>query len=141
MNGINTTLVGDDSLSSRPMNRILDPLSQMGLKSESNNGKLPVKILKSDLKGIHYDSPVARAQVKSAILLAGLGAEGETSVTEPLLSRDHTERMLKSMGANLSSDGLTKTIAKTSWPLSPINFVVPSDPSTAAFAQICLIGA
>lgn len=133
MNGINTTLVGDDSLSSRPMNRILDPLSQMGLKSESNNGKLPVKILKSDLKGIHYDSPVASAQVKSAILLAGLGAEGETSVTEPLLSRDHTERMLKSMGANLSSDGLTKTIAKTSWPLSPINLVVPSDPSTAAF--------
>ena len=89
--GINATLVGDDSLSSRPMNRILDPLSQMGLISESNDGKLPITIHKSDMTGIHYESPVGSAQIKSAVLLAALGASGKTSFKEPILSRDHTE--------------------------------------------------
>ncbi len=131
--GIHATMIGDDSLSSRPMNRILAPLSQMGLQSESNNGKLPVTIHKSGLNGIHYESPVASAQVKSAILLAGLGASGETTVIEPLLSRDHTERMLKSMGANLVTENCISTVTKTSSPLSPIQLTVPGDPSTAAF--------
>ena len=131
--GITATLVGDDSLSSRPMNRILDPLSQMGLQSDSNDGKLPVTIHKSNLKGIDYQSPVASAQVKSALLLAGLGANGETSVTEPILSRDHTEKMLKGLGANLSNNGLSSTISPLTSPLSNFNLAVPGDPSTAAF--------
>ena len=131
--GINAIFVGDDSLSSRPMNRILDPLSKMGLKSKSNNGKLPITIYKSDLTGIEYDSPVASAQVKSAVLLAGLGAIGQTSITEPILSRDHTEKMLKGLGSNISTEGLTATVFRMTAPLSPFNLTVPGDPSTAAF--------
>ena len=131
--GINATFIGDDSLSSRPMNRIIDPLYQMGLKSESNDGKLPITICKSDLNGIRYKSPVASAQVKSAVLLAGLGASGETSVTEPILSRDHTEKMLSGLGANLSTEGLAATVSSMTSPLSPFDLTVPGDPSTAAF--------
>ena len=131
--GINATFNGDDSLSSRPMNRILDPLSQMGLKSESNDGRLPITIHKSDLVGIRYESPVASAQVKSAVLLAGLGANGETTITEPTLSRDHTEKMLSGLGAEISIDGLTTTISKSTSPLLSFNLSVPGDPSTAAF--------
>jgi len=129
--GITATFTGDTSLSARPMARILEPLTQMGLKSTSTNGTLPVSIFASDLKGFHYESPVASAQIKSAILLAGLGAEGETSVTEPVLSRDHTERLLKSMGGTLSSNNLTTTISNSS--LSPFQLTIPGDPSTAAF--------
>ena len=131
--GINATLVGDDSLSSRPMNRILDPLSQMGLISESNDGKLPITIHKSDMTGIHYESPVASAQIKSAVLLAALGASGKTSFKEPILSRDHTEKMLHGLGANISIDGLTVTISNLTSPLSNFEISVPGDPSTAAF--------
>ena len=131
--GINATLIGDESLSSRPMNRILDPLSQMGLQSESNDGKLPVIIHKSELNGIHYKSPVASAQVKSAILLAGLGANDQTTVTEPILSRDHTEKMLTGIGANLNSNGLSSIISPLSFSLSNFNIIVPGDPSMAAF--------
>jgi len=131
--GINATLIGDESLSSRPMNRILDPLSQMGLQSESNDGKLPVIIHKSELNGIHYKSPVASAQVKSAILLAGLGANDQTTVTEPILSRDHTEKMLTGIGANMNSNGLSSIISPLSFSLSNFNMIVPGDPSTAAF--------
>ena len=131
--GINATFIGDDSLSSRPMNRIMDPLYQMGLKSESNDGKLPITIRKSDLNGIRYKSPVASAQVKSAVLLAGLGASGETSITEPVLSRDHTEKMLSGLGANLSTEGLATTVSSMTSPLSPFDLAVPGDPSTAAF--------
>ena len=131
--GINATFIGDDSLSSRPMNRIIDPLYQMGLKSESNDGKLPITICKSDLNGIRYKSPVASAQVKSAVLLAGLGARGETSITEPILSRNHTEIMLSELGANLSTDGLASTVSSMNCPLLPFDLTVPGDPSTAAF--------
>ncbi len=131
--GINATFIGDESLSSRPMNRILDPLSQMGLKYKSNNGKLPITIYRSELNGIKYDSPVASAQIKSAVLLAGLGAEKDTSVTEPILSRDHTEKMLKGLGANLTSNGLTSTISPLTTTLSNLNMTVPGDPSTASF--------
>jgi len=131
--GINAKFVGDDSLSSRPMNRILDPLSQMGLKSESNAGKLPITIYKSDLSGIQYKSPVASAQVKSAVILAGLGASGKTFVTEPTLSRNHTEKMLAGLGADISVNELTTTISKLISPLSSFELSVPGDPSTAAF--------
>ncbi|MDC1038391.1 3-phosphoshikimate 1-carboxyvinyltransferase [Candidatus Marinimicrobia bacterium] len=131
--GINATFIGDDSLSSRPMNRILDPLSQMGLKSKNNDGKLPITIYNSELSGIHYASPVASAQVKSAVLLAGLGSSGNTSITEPTLSRDHTEKMLMGLGANISTEGLTAIVSSITSPLSSFELTVPGDPSTAAF--------
>ena len=131
--GINATFVGDNSLSARPMNRILDPLSQMGLKSESKDGKLPVTIHKSDLTGIQYESPTASAQVKSAVFLAGLGASGNTSVKEPILSRNHTEIMLSELGANISTNRLSTTISKLTFSLSPFRLDVPGDPSTSAF--------
>ena len=131
--GINATFVGDESLSSRPMNRILDPLFQMGLKCESHDGKLPITIQNSDLNGIQYESPVASAQVKSAILLAGLGASGKTSVKEPILSRDHTEKMIYGLGVDISIKGLTATVSSLSSPFSSFQFSIPGDPSTAAF--------
>ena len=131
--GINATFVGDKSLSARPMNRILEPLSQMGLKYESHDGKLPITIQKSDLNGIHYESPIASAQVKSSILLAGLGASGETSVKEPILSRDHTEKMIYGLGVNILIKGLTATVSSISSPFSSFQFSIPGDPSTAAF--------
>ena len=131
--GINATFVGDESLSSRPMNRILDPLFQMGLKCESHDGKLPITIQNSDLNGIQYESPVASAQVKSAILLAGLGASGKTSVKEPILSRDHTEIMIYCLGVDISIKGLTATVSSLSSPFSSFHFSIPGDPSSAAF--------
>ena len=131
--GINATFVGDKSLSVRPMNRILEPLFQMGLKCESHDGKLPITIKNSDLNGIQYESRVASAQVKSAILLAGLGASGKTSVKEPILSRDHTEKMINGLGVDISIKGLTATVSNLSTPFSSFQFSVPGDPSTAAF--------
>jgi 3-phosphoshikimate 1-carboxyvinyltransferase len=103
------------------------------LKSESNDGKLPITIRKSDLNGIRYKSPVASAQVKSAVLLAGLGASGETSITEPILSRNHTEKMLSGLGANISTERLSATVSSMNFPLLPFDLTVPGDPSTAAF--------
>ena len=131
--GINATFVGDSSLSARPMNRILEPLSQMGLKCESHDGKLPITIHKSDLNGIQYECPVASAQIKSAILLAGLGSSGKTSVEEPILSRDHTEKMIHGLGVDISIKGLTATVSNLSSPFSSFQFSIPGDPSTAAF--------
>ena len=91
-----TTLTGDKSLSGRPMRRVIDPLTTMGAKIESTEkGTAPLTIRgQQTLQGIHYDMPIASAQVKSCLLLAGLYAQGETSVTEPAPTRDHTERML-----------------------------------------------
>jgi 3-phosphoshikimate 1-carboxyvinyltransferase len=130
--GINARFVGDQSLSSRPMDRILNPLAQMGLRSKSNDGKLPISIFKSDLNGISHNSLIPSAQIKSAILLAGIGADGETSTTESILSRNHTEIMLKKLGASLSTNNLKNTISKSSLS-SLINFNVPGDPSTSSF--------
>jgi 3-phosphoshikimate 1-carboxyvinyltransferase len=101
-------LVGDESLSKRPMGRVIDPLTKMGAVIESNNGKPPLKIKGAQLlKGIDYDLPVASAQVKSCVLLAGLYAQGETCVSEPETTRDHTERMLKGLGYAVKVEGLT----------------------------------
>ena len=101
-----TVLSGDASLNSRPMGRIMKPLSMMGadIISIHDTGCAPLSIKGRSLNAIHYDSPVASAQVKSCVLLAGLYANGKTSVTEPALSRDHTERMLRSFGANIVSE-------------------------------------
>ena len=98
-------LSGDASICRRPMNRVIVPLTRMGARivSEKENGCCPLHISGGNLHGIEYDSPVASAQVKSCVLLAGLYADGKTCVTEPALSRDHTERMLAGFGASISS--------------------------------------
>lgn len=127
-------LDGDDSLRTRPMKRIITPLTQMGadIDSINGNGCVPLKINGSKLHGIHYDSPVASAQVKSAILLAGLYAEGETSVTEPYLSRNHSELMLKYFGADVTSVGATATVSPAT-KLTGGSIDVPGDISSAAY--------
>lgn len=97
----NSVLTGDESLSKRPMKRIIEPLTSMGAEISSNEGKSPLKIYGKTLQGIDYDSKLASAQVKSCVLLAGLHADGKTSFTEPYVSRNHTERMLEFLGATL----------------------------------------
>lgn len=131
-----TTLTGDESIQKRPMKRIMEPLSQMGaaIKSIKDNGCAPLCISPSALHGIHYDSPVASAQVKSSIILAGLYAEGTTSVSEPSLSRNHTEIMLKSFGANISSNIETATaVIIPGNELFGQKILVPGDISSAAY--------
>lgn len=129
-----TELNGDESIQSRPMKRIIDPLSQMGANIESirGNGCAPLRIRQSQLHGIHYQSKVASAQVKSCILLAGLYADGTTSVTEPYLSRNHTEIMLKHFGAQITSEGTTAMIVPGS-ELHGQEIEVPGDISSAAY--------
>lgn len=116
------------------MGRIMKPLSMMGadVTSINNNGCAPLSIKGHTLNAIHYDSPVASAQVKSCVLLAGLYADGKTSVTESALSRDHTERMLRSFGADIVSDGNTCTITPPET-LHGQHIEVPGDISSAAF--------
>lgn len=97
------TLTGDESLSARPMERIAEPLRRMGAQIETTGGRLPVTITGSKLEAIDYELPVASAQVKSAVLLAGLGATGRTTVIEPAPTRDHTELMLRAAGVSVSS--------------------------------------
>ena len=129
-----TVLSGDASLNSRPMGRIMKPLSMMGadITSIHDTGCAPLSIKGRSLNAIHYNSPVASAQVKSCVLLAGLYANGKTSVTEPALSRDHTERMLRSFGANIVSDKNTCTITPPET-LHGQHIEVPGDISSAAF--------
>ena len=128
------TLTGDESIQKRPMKRIIDPLSLMGAEIESvrGNGCAPLHITGAPLHGISYSTPVASAQVKSAILLAGLYADGETRVTEPALSRNHTELMLSSFGADVRTEGTTVTIRQAE-ELYGQKIQVPGDISSAAF--------
>ena len=128
------TLNGDESIQRRPMKRIITPLSMMGAQIESmkDNGCAPLKIQGAKLHGIHYDSPVASAQVKSAILLAGLYAEGATSVKEPSVSRNHTEIMLNYFGANVATVDTTATIQPAE-NLFGQKVEVPGDISSAAY--------
>ena len=129
-----STLNGDSSIQKRPMERIITPLSKMGANIDSikNNGCAPLKITPSKLKGIHYLSPVASAQVKSAVLLAGLYAEEDTKVTEPILSRNHTELMLQYFGGRLTLEDTTATLTPVS-ELYGQNVSVPGDISSAAY--------
>lgn len=129
-----TTLTGDASIQKRPMNRVILPLSQMGAKFTAKADNFcPMTIeTANSLHGIHYTSPVASAQVKSAVLLAGLYADSPTTVTEPALSRDHTERMLAAFGANLKREGCSVTIAPCQ-ELYAMSIEVPGDISSAAF--------
>lgn len=127
------TLDGDDSIRSRPMGRVVDPLREMGAKIEAQPGGLaPLQVRGTDLQGIAYESPVASAQVKSCLLIAGLMAEGPTSVSEPEPSRDHSERMLSAAGAEIERVGNTVTV-KPVEALSPLELTVPGDISSAAF--------
>jgi 3-phosphoshikimate 1-carboxyvinyltransferase len=129
-----TTLTGDASIQKRPMKRIIEPLSLMGadIKSLNHNDCAPLQITGKPLKGIHYTSKVASAQVKSAILLAGLYAEGETSVTEPHVSRNHTEIMLQHFGAQITTKGTTASVMPEPI-LEGRRIVVPGDISSAAY--------
>jgi 3-phosphoshikimate 1-carboxyvinyltransferase len=129
-----STLSGDTSLNSRPMGRIMEPLREMGanISSINNNNCAPLKIEPGSLHGIHYQSKVASAQVKSAILLAGLYADGQTSVTEPTLSRNHTELMLKGFGADVTSHNTTASIRPCK-ELYAQKIDVPGDISSAAY--------
>ncbi len=128
------TLTGDESIRKRPMKRIITPLSQMGasIKSVNNNGCAPLFIEGQRLHGISYQSPVASAQVKSAVLLAGLYAEGETRVTEPYLSRNHSELMLAHFGADVRTEGTT-AVLRPARELFGQKISVPGDISSAAF--------
>ena len=128
------TLTGDASIQKRPMNRIMEPLSMMGadIKSIKGNGCAPLEIQGRPLTGIHYMSKVASAQVKSSILLAGLYASGETSVTEPVLSRNHTEIMLSHFGAQITTKDTTASILPEPV-LEGRKIMVPGDISSAAY--------
>lgn len=132
--GFSSTLTGDESLTGRPMGRIIKPLTMMGAAIESDcDGTPPLQVAGGlRLQGIHYDMPIASAQVKSAILLAGLYAEGTTSVSEPAVTRDHTERMLGSMGVKVDTDGRQISLAGGQT-LRGCEVEVPADLSSATF--------
>ena len=127
----NSILTGDESLSKRPMKRIITPLSLMGAKINSNNDKAPLEIYGQNLHGINYSSPIASAQVKSSILLAGLFADNKTTVTELYLSRNHTELMLSYMGADITVNNLSTSVTRSE--LIPKTIEIPGDISSAAY--------
>lgn len=129
-------LIGDESLSKRPMSRVINPLKDMGAVIDSNDGKPPLKITGGQqLIGIHYDLPVASAQVKSCVLLAGLYAQGDTCVTEPAPTRDHTERMLKGLGYDVRVND-NQMCLTGGGELTATEIQVPSDISSAAFFMV-----
>ncbi len=127
-----STITGDDSLRRRPMRRVIDPLTRMGARVESRDGRPPLAIAGADLHGIDYAPDVPSAQVKSAVLLAGLQAAGRTSVIEPAPTRDHTERALPAFGCALQRAGTTIAI-EGGRRLSAARLRVPGDISSAAF--------
>lgn len=142
--GFASVLTGDASLRRRPMNRIIAPLSEMGAQFTARpGGCMPLTLTgRDELMPVTYETPVASAQVKSAVLLAGLHAPGITTVIEKVATRDHTERMLRHFGATLEtdSDGKAHRIALTGQPeLTPANVTVPADPSSAAFPAVAAL--
>lgn len=128
-------LTGDSSLRQRPMSRVIKPLSFMGARivARKDNSLLPMTIKGGGLRGIDYSMPVSSAQVKSCLILAGLYADGATVITEPIRSRDHTERMLSSMGVKLELSNRRVTVYPPTEPLMPLDLHVPGDFSSAAF--------
>jgi len=141
--GLNLSFCGDESLSSRPMNRVINPLTEMGANIESSNGKLPISISPASFqKQYTYELPVASAQVKSSILLAGLASGIGIEIIEPVQTRDHTERMLKNFGANLevTSQGRKNIIQlASSNNLHAKNYTVVGDISSAAFLIVAAL--
>ena len=134
-----SVLIGDESLTSRPMGRIIKPLTGMGAVIESQDGKPPLIIRgQKELQAINYVLPMASAQVKSAVLLAGLYADGTTSVTEPAVTRDHTERMLRSMGVTVHSNKVVIAV-EGGQHLRGCNVEVPADLSSASFVLLAAL--
>ncbi len=132
-------LIGDESLSKRPMGRVINPLTEMGALIDSNDGKPPLRIKGGQqLKGIHYNLPVASAQVKSCVLLAGLYAQGDTCVTEPAPTRDHTERMLKGLGYDVRVND-NQMCLTGGGELTATEIQVPSDISSSAFFMVAAV--
>ena len=127
------TLDGDGSLRRRPMARVFEPLRLMGARIESENGHPPISVRGTRLQGRHHSLPVASAQVKSAILLAGLAASGPTTVVEPVPTRDHTERLLQTMGADIRRRDTMIELRPSHRSLAPIAMTIPGDFSSAAF--------
>ena len=137
--GFSSELVGDASLSQRPMDRVIKPLTMMGAKIESSDGKPPLHISGGQsLGGLVYRLPVASAQVKSAILLAGLYANGDIAIVEPAVTRDHTERMLRTMGVELKQ-GETQIMMLGGQALEGAELQVPADLSSAAFPALAAL--
>jgi 3-phosphoshikimate 1-carboxyvinyltransferase len=136
-----SVLTGDASLRSRPMGRVIEPLGRMGARIIGRQGgaRAPLTIVGTPLTGIHYELPVASAQVKSALLLAGLVAEGETVVHEPGPSRDHTERMLAFMGGEVRRDGQRGVAVVGNTRLAGRSFGVPGDVSSATFLLVAAL--
>jgi 3-phosphoshikimate 1-carboxyvinyltransferase len=130
-----SVLDGSEQLRRRPMKRITTPLAQMGAQISATDNRAPMAITPATLRGIEYALPVASAQVKSAVLLAGLFAEGETIIVEPGPARDHTERMLAAMGAHVTVDGNRVTL-EPGGELQPLDITVPGDFSSAAFLLV-----
>lgn len=135
-----SVLSGDQYLRRRPMRRVVEPLTRMGacIHGREGGGKAPLAIVGRDLNGINYDSPVASAQVKSALMLAGLYAEGETRVAEPHLSRDHSERMFRHFGADIET-GPVGVVVRGGRELDGRDIVVPGDISSAAFFMVAAL--
>ena len=133
-------LSGDETLCRRPMLRVVEPLRAMGAEIFGRHGGdlAPLAVTGGRLHGISHQSPVASAQVKTCLLLAGLGAQGETSITEPSLSRDHTERMLRSLGVEISTSGSTVSV-RGPQELPAGNWTVPADPSAALFFVVAAL--
>ena len=129
------TLDGDGSLRSRPMKRVIEPLTRMGARVTGNDGRAPLEIHGQPLHGVDYSSPVASAQVKSAVLLAGLQAQGATRFEEPYRSRDHTEIMARGFGASVESNG-REVVVRGGQELSGTRLRVPGDVSSAAFLMV-----
>lgn len=131
-------LTGDEYLKRRPMKRVTQPLRSIGAKLDGrNNGDLaPLSIRGASLKAFDYVSPIASAQVKSAMMLAALRSDGVCTFREPELSRDHTERMLRGMGARVEIEGLETKIWPLEAPLKPLDIRVPADPSSAFFFAV-----
>lgn len=132
-----SVLTGDAQLRRRPMGRVVDPLARMGAEIETTDGHAPLIVHGRPLHGIAYRMPIASAQVKSAILLAGLFADSPTTVHQPGPARDHTERMLAAMGAEMKTEGNAVTIAPSA--LSPVPISVPGDFSSAAFPLVAAL--
>ncbi|MFC3847428.1 3-phosphoshikimate 1-carboxyvinyltransferase [Helicobacter baculiformis] len=128
-------LTGDASLSARPMGRVIAPLVKMGaqIRARAHHTLAPLSILSAPLRGINYTSPIASAQLKSAILLATLNAKTPSTFSEPHLSRDHTERMLKTLGANIHISPQVITLEPLSKPLESFSWRIPADPSSAFY--------
>lgn len=138
---VSATLTGSHGLSQRPMDRVAEPLRRMGAKIAGVNGsdQPPLQVTGSRLRGIEYEMPVASAQVKTAILLAGLHAEGRTLIREPVASRDHSERLLRQLGVSVTKSNGTLSLEPIQAPLPPFELSIPGDISAAAFPLAAVI--